>query len=225
MKINIVILGLTLFFLPIIVFSRDNNSQYEYLIQTTNAIHEIQNRKLQLESSELREITARACNTLRRLRNDDYFLADLNRLASLAPDYREGQVELSHDIGKFLDSFLRPELELLHSAGLSEGAVVHISIFASYFHNSLGKDIDPVTILALLESLQNDICEVATTIDTDIKTVEKQKLWRSRITKWAMGISGAAVIAVDAGATVPSAGVSAASFTIGGARIGGAVAQ
>lgn len=219
------ILLLFLFFMTTQGYSQDqkNMDKYSYLIKTTNAIFEIHSKSMDLDEEQLIEITARACNTLKRLQNDPNFKQDLEKMVSLLPDYQDQQKELSRNLTQFLDSFLRPEIELLQEAGLSETAIIIISNSQSYLHESLNETVTPEEILASLDELQNEICTAAEDLnEAREERINKKRMW-GNITRWAKGIGGLSVIVINAGGSVPTGTLSTASFTLGGVLLGSAM--
>jgi hypothetical protein len=217
--------GLTLAITLFATTTAWSESKYQYLADTANAIYELESRSAELKPEQVAEIAARACKTLERLLADKQFTDDLYRMDKLRPKDAIYHRQLRQDLASFVDSFLRPEAELLKQAGLSDEAAKHILWSAAFFRDSLTEKPDPKRILDALDRLRIEICSAATTIATDQDDAKKRAQYQKQLKKWALGIGGVLLIGVDAAAEAPSAGLATASFTLGGAMVGGAVAE
>jgi len=199
--------------------------KYQYLTEAAKAIYDIESRTMKPTPQDTAQIATIACKALERLIRDKEFRDDLYRMADYKSKDAEIHKGMRRDLRTFMDSFLRPESDLLKKAGLSDEQATHILLSAAFFHDALDAKPDPKRILDALDRLRKDTCEVATE-KAKIQEDEKQKDMRhKRIKKWSLGIAGALLIALDATAEAPSAGLATASFTLGGAMVGGAVAD
>jgi hypothetical protein len=207
------------------VWSQEKYDKYKYLTETANAIFEIEGRGMVQKPEEVAEVASRACKTLERLLADKEFIDDLYRMANATAEHVEYHRQLRRDLGLFVDSFLRPENELLKKAGLTDDAANHISWSASFLHDSLGEKPDPKRILDAMDKLRADICSGAATMAKGQDDAKARVQGRKRIKKWALGIGGVTLIVVDSATSAASGGLATASFTLGGAFVGAAVAQ
>jgi hypothetical protein len=108
---------------------------------------------------------------------------------------------------------------------LSDTAVREITWSAGFLHGALDNKPDQERILNAIQKLETNICEGAATIakiqEDEKATAERWKLVR----KWALGIGGVTLIVADGASSAPSGGAAAASFVLGGAIVGAALAE
>lgn len=205
-------------------WSQRPRSDYQYLTDTANAIYDLATRSMDLKPEEVAEITARACKTLDRLLGDKNFINDVYRMEKSAAKDTEYHNRMRRDLDYFIESFAKPEAGVLKNAGLSEEAIKQMLWSAAYLHDSLDTKPDSKRILDALDRLRKDICSAARTLTKDQNDERTKTSRKKRITKWALGLGGAAMIAADTVAEVPSGGLAMASFTLGGTMVGAAIA-
>jgi hypothetical protein len=200
--------------------------KYRYLIETTNAIYDITSRSVEPKPAELAEIAARSCNALKQLLADNDFNADLQAMAKAAPEHKEEHEHMRRDLTLFLDSFLKPESGLMAQAGLSGSAVFQVATAASFLSTqALGEPMDPQKVLAAIETLHRELCSAAVTLTKSQEEAREKSENHRRWKKRALGMGGVVLIVVDAASSAPTGGLGTASFTLGGAMVGAAVAD
>lgn len=197
--------------------------QYISLISATNYVSELRARKDSVLPEEAILATKKACEGLSQIVNDKHLLQAL-RVA--AP--RAGQVDginevLRNHVDRFLDEFLRPEMDLLTTAGLTSQSVdqiIHDGFeLKSNFYLGKYEHVDE-RIQKDLELFTNEVCRAAR--EAHQLTASKT---RDGLVRLATGLGGAAVVAIDAVnlenpiATVSiSWGLNALSESVKGAR-------
>jgi|SRR5579864_1488694 len=193
--------------------------KYQYVVDTTNKIFDLEYRSMDPTPAEVAEISARACQTLKRLLADPAFHADLDKAAGRARDSHKLRQDLQKNLTLFMDSFIQPEGELLKSAGVSSIAAQRILWAAAAVRDSLSDDslVDPKIILDRIDRLTREVCSSA-------QQLSDSKKRRELIVRWGIGVGGVLLIVVDAVATVPTGGVFAASIALGAAGAGAAIA-
>lgn len=200
--------------------------KYRYLIETTNAIYDITSRSVEPKPEELAEIAARSCKALKQLLVDQEFAADLQAMAKAAPQYKDEHQRMRRDLTLFLDSFLKPESGLMTQAGLSGSAVFQVATAASFLSTqSLGEPVDPAKVLAAIETLHRELCSAAVTLAKSQGEAREKSERNRRWKKRALGMGGVVLIVVDAASSAPTGGLGTASFTLGGAMVGAAIAD
>jgi hypothetical protein len=200
-------------------------SKYDYLHQTTNEILQIERGSMKMTPEEAGAIATRACKTLERLLGDPNFAQDVKKLAADTGKHSAYHRKLAGDVMEFVDAFIPEERDALRNANLSPRAVSQIVLLATSVRSSLNDKPDPGKIMSSLDALRKEICAAATAF---VKSQDDEKGRQQRlktIRRWGLGLAGLSLIAADAAATVPSGGVATASFTLGGAAVGAAVAD
>ena len=201
-------------------FAKRSWGSIHTLVRTANAIYDIESRSLDLSADQVADITAMACKTLERLLSDKQFLADLDRIAALVPDYREQLKRMESDLTYFMDSFVRPEATLLKNAGLSPSAISYTLASAGVVRDALRHVPEPKSILSAIERLRSEVCEAGQNVVKATEDERARSAMRSRIRDWMLSFLGLSMIAIDAASSAPSGGFAVASFTIGGAVLG-----
>ena len=85
-----------------------------------------------------------------------------------------------------------------------------------------------INVDKFLRDFDKLLAEVCLSANKLIKAGEDEKSREQRwrlVRRWGLGVSGLSMIAADGLSSVVTAGVSTASFTLGGAAVGAAVAQ
>lgn len=200
-------------------------SRYGYLQKTVEEILEIQRKALKPSPGEVAAVATRACNTLTILLDKDTsFRKDIEALASASPKNLDFHRQLANDLVFFMDTFVPQEHEYLLKSGASPAATAEILIAAALSKDSLREPLSAERLLANIEKLRVETCKGAKVLADAKDTEDAQKSRRKQIKKWSLGIGGLSLIAADAVFAVPSGGVATASFTLGGAGVGAAVA-
>lgn len=200
--------------------------RYAYLHKTTEEILEIRRKAMNPSAADMAGIASRVCQTLTILLDKDpYFRKDIERLSAESTKNMDYHRQLADDLIFFIDAFAPEETEALRKAGVSPYTADQMLIAASLSRNSLREPLPAKTVLGNIERLRSQTCEGAKTIANAQDSQGAQKQRRKTLTKWALGIGGVSLIAADAVFAAPSGGVATASFTLGGAGVGAAIAQ
>lgn len=200
-------------------------SNYSYLHDATNEMFRLLSSSMQPKADEVARVATLTCKTLDRLLQDNDFRADLKRMGEAHATQSAYHSRLLKDVRFFADSFAQLESKLLKESGVSDDASKQILATATHLKDSLSGKPDPERILANIQGMKNDICSAAATIHKEADDAKAQAQRRERMVKWGMGIGGISMILVDIPALAPSAGAATASFTLGGALVGVAVAK
>lgn len=205
--------------------SASAQSRYDYLHKSVAEILEIQRRALKPSSADVAAIAVRACNTLNILLDKDpYFRKDVEALAAASPKNIEFHRQLATDLIFFIDVFIPQEREYLLRSGVPAGSTENILIAAALSRDSLREPLSAAVLLGNMEKLRTETCSGAKVLAEAQEKEEAGTKLRRQIAKWSLGLGGLSLIAADAVFAVPSGGVATASFTLGGAGVGAAVA-
>ncbi len=199
--------------------------KYAYLYETTNEILRIQRSAMKMSPADASSIAVRVCKTLEMLRKDENFVKDINNLARASGEYSAYQRQLADDLVFFLDSFAVEETQALLKAGLAPHAISQIMGVSGALRGALRERTNVDQLTGNIEKLRSEVCAAATTMSKaqdDEKSREQR--WKT-VRRWGLGLSGVSMIAADALGAGLTVGASTASFTIGGAAVGAAVAQ
>ena len=200
-------------------------SRYSYLHESTNEVFRLLSNSMQIKPDEVAKVAALTCKTLERLLQDNDFRSDLGRMTEAHRGQSAYHSRLLKEVRFFADSFVRLESKLLKDSGVSDDASKQILSSATHLKESLSSTPDAGRILADLQGLKSDICSAALTISKEADDAKAQLQRRDRVIKWGMGLGGVSMILVDIPALAPSAGAATASFALGGALVGAAVAK
>ena len=201
-------------------------SKYSYLHETTTEILKTDRGALKLSVDDVGSIATRACKTLMILLKDRNFHKDLEALQSASATTSAYHQQLSDDIILFVDSFLQSESGFLTQAGIKDKAVANkVLLIASSLRASLRERPDQKRILQNVEKLRAEICYTAENIAKLQENVKTQEQRTKMVRRWGLGFVGLTLIAADTIALVPSSGAAIASYTLGGAAVGAAIAQ
>ena len=217
---NTFILILALAALPVMA-----QSKYAYLHQTANELLQIQRSSMKMSAADTTGISTRVCKTLERLRKDKNFKKDVEDLAGASRDQSAFHRRLADDLVYFLDSFAIEESEVLEKAGLSSKSAAQMMATAGTLRAALREPLTVDKFLRDFDKLLDEVCRAAITL---IKAGEDEKSREQRwrlVRRWGLGVSGVSMILADGLSSVVTVGVSTASFTLGGAAVGAAVAQ
>lgn len=202
------------------------SNRYGYLHKTTDEVLEIRRKAVNPSDSDIAGIASRVCSTLTVLLDKDpNFRKDLERLSADSSKNMNYHRQLADDLIFFIDAFLPEENEYLLKSGVSPYTASQILIAAGMSRNSLREPLPAATVLGNIERLRSQTCEGAKALAQAQENQNAQSQRRRTLTKWALGLGGVSLIAADAVFAVPSGGVATASFTLGGAGVGAAVAQ
>ncbi|MEC5217059.1 hypothetical protein RCH09_002015 [Actimicrobium sp. GrIS 1.19] len=216
---------LLLLLLALVAGAAHAQSRYGYLHKTVEEILEIQRKAMKPSPADVAAVASRACNTLIILLDKDpNFKKDIEALASASHKNLAFHRQLANDLVFFMDSFAPQEQEYLLKSGASPGASADILIAAALSRDALREPLSAQRLLANIEKLRVETCKGAKILADANDAEEAQQSRRTQIRKWALGLGGLSLIAADAVFAVPSGGVATASFTLGGAGVGAAVA-
>ena len=200
-------------------------TRYTYLHETTNEILQIQRSTLKLTPTESASIANRVCKTLTALMKDSAFKDDVYKLAERSKQQSSYHQQLADDLVFFLDSFVPDEEKILRASNFSPNATTQMLAAASALRGSLREPLSPEQLMNNLNALRNEACAA---VDVSLKEQDdersRQQRWK-KIRRWGLGLGGLSLVAADAFAALPSGGIATASFTLGGAAVGAAVAQ
>jgi len=200
-------------------------TKYTYLHQTTNEILQIQRSTMKMTAADAVGIATRVCRTLEILRKDENFARDVNNLARASTDQASFHRQLADDLVFFLDAFATEESEALWKAGLSQNAALQMMAAASTLRAALRQPTKVDELWRNIDKLRGEVCSAAKTMDKAGEDERsKQHRWRL-VRRWGLGLSGLSMIAVDGLSATLTAGVSTASFALGGAAVGAAIGQ
>lgn len=199
---------------------------YRYLHQAVDEIHQIQRKALKPTAADVAAVAVRACKTLEILLDKDPTFR--RQIETLAADSRQNlnyHRQLADDLLLFIESFVPQEHEYLLRAGVPAGTTSDILIAAALSRAALREPLSAKTLLEQLERLRQETCQGAQVLERAQDSAATTQQRRNAITRWALGLGGVSLIAADAVFAVPSGGVATASFTLGGAGVGAAIAR
>jgi hypothetical protein len=185
--------------------------KYQYIVDATNRIIQLDSESASPSADDLAKAGSEACQALKQLIADPEFKRDLEKMKSNDLKTRGERASMKRDLVMFVNAFLRPEQDALRKAGINDQAVTEIRRSANMFQQFLDNNFDPQAILSALNGFQNEVCQSAVLSGKTVDIATRRAL----IEKWAFRIGGVAIIAVDAGSTTMTAGVSAGSIAIG----------
>ena len=200
-------------------------TKYTYLHQTTNEILQIQRSAMNMTATDAAAIATRVCKTLEVLRRDENFAKDVTDLARVSAGQSSYHRQLASDLVFFLDAFAAEEAEALRRAGLSQNAASQMMAAAATFRSALREPTNVDQLWRNIDKLRDEVCSAAKTMakaGEDEKS--RQQRWRL-VRRWGLGLGGVTMIAADGLSATLTIGVSTASFTLGGAAVGAAIAQ
>ena len=190
--------------------------KYIKLIGATNYVQELRGRKDAIRPGEAILATKMACDGLKQLADDEAFIESLKIGAPAAESHGEATSTLRSHLARFLDDFLRPEIDLLTKAGLSARAIDQIvkDGFDLASQAYIGKWGELTTnIPKTLKVFTSEVCRAA----DEAKQIAATKS-RDSLTRLGIGVGAAAVIVIDAAsasAVPPVAAVAAISLSWG----------
>jgi hypothetical protein len=196
----------------------EQKRQYlDYLKNATNEIYQLENRSVEPSASELQRVATTACKALERLLQDPEFKADLDRFDKKRSKDVDVQNQIRSGLNAFINSFASPETELLLKAGISQQAASDIMLCAAFFHDSAAKAPGPVEFFSQIERLKGDICTAAESMAKAEGQKKSMTERRKLLRKWALGLGGVALAAIDVATEIETAGLATASVAFGAA--------
>lgn len=189
-------------------------SEFDYLSSATNRVHQAWELGPDLSLEEFQGATTAACQALTRLADEVPLEAELFQDDRRAADLNEvfGTVES-------LGQFLQLEIELLTSLGISDAAAKDLTSLSLAFEAQTREaGYEPELILGRVQIARDAVCRASEEART-VANAQGRWVVMGRIF---LGVGGTAIVIVNALATTPSAGVAAASMTLGGALAGSA---
>ncbi len=197
-------------------YSRD---KYRYITEATNQLMKLLGDADHQSPGALAQAAAQACEALKMLLASNTFKDDLKRWQNLVDPTLEERRNMVRELELLGTVFLKVEKQALIDHGYEANAVDHILWAAAFNKEAAAEKFDQDRILANINALQDLCCSAAVELYIQMDSKKRRKLF-SRIT---FGFGGVALIVVDTVATLPSAGLAAASMTIGGVVVGRSV--
>lgn len=192
-----------------------SQNKYQYLINATNKIMELNGRS-SVSTEDSMSAAAEVCQTLKQLLEDRQFRGDLHVMAEIRGKYPKELGELRGNLSLFAQAFLTPEEQTLKNAGLREEAAKQILWSASLFRNAVEDKIDPERILSEIDTLRDEVCEA----EKAIRSAQDAGQRREILATWAFRVGGIALIVVDVTGASPSGLIAVGSAAIGTAVAG-----
>lgn len=189
-------------------WAKAEKHKYEYLIEATDHIFEIQRRSDKAKTNELLNAMKLACDALDRLLDEKKLEKDLNRLSGKWSKNQKNQIILKHNLVSFFNLFAEDEMELLKSADVSETSISNIIAAAAHSNQYVKNYPETDSILHFIGVLRREICNAEETIS------QSEDRW-SHFKRWAIALGGVTLIAVDATASAPASTIAATSVAIG----------
>ena len=199
--------------------------EFNYLVRAANDMFEILARRIEPNSSELSELFAIACSTLKRLERDEEFTKAVN-LSALEWKLNPDAVSISGDLRHFTDGFLQIERKVMLAAGLDDCTWSHLQRAAEEVRNQIAHDgINVTRLMNAVTYLREMACDIAAELR---KTVDKSATHRRALNaarKVALSVGGAAMIGVNASSIAATVGLSTAGAAVSAAVGGGLITR
>lgn len=184
------------------------------LIEATNQLFRL---SADASPDETARVLALACRALGSTIEDSTMAQKLDNLAASSPGVDSSNAS---QLAEFCRTFLRTERELLHAAGLSDGAVRSLmEAGQEVLATCVSTPLNVGQLYASLHQLEGRVCGRARQIKRT--TLHRRSGMDSRrtVTRSAIGVGGVAVIAINAG-VVGAVPVVPASYAILSASLG-----
>ncbi len=180
---------------------------YLTLISATNYVAQLRSRKEPVRPEEAATATKLACQGLMQIADDPALLRLIARGAPIGERHDGLNEALRGSLDRFIDDFLRPEIDLLRRAGLSDAAIAQIVKDGYDLGSSatIGKYGDlSAAIEKNLKIFTSEVCRAAEAA----KEIAGARN-RDALTRLGRGLGAAAVIVVDAAfvSAAPEVGV------------------
>jgi hypothetical protein len=194
--------------------------------KAVDEIHAILRKTPNPTAKDVAQVAVIGCNALTMLLDKDpQFKADIEAMAAAGAKNQAHHRRLADDLVFFVDSFVDEEHRYLVRSGMSAGSTADILIASALVRSALREPLSARVAYADIEKLRDEVCRGAKRLadaetDRDAYEVRKRKIRR-----WALGLGGVSLITADALFAIPSGGTASASFTLGGASVGAAIAQ
>lgn len=198
---------------------------FKYVVEATNEIFRVMSGPQEPTRETLSAALTLGCEVLERLSRDRQFFESLRSLlqenAHDTPEYQS----IIQDLACFTSEFLSLETEQLKKTGLSCDAISSLIADADRLYKQVANkgSLDLVALRANIIKLRNEACRFSRTLDYG----PTRRHAIDFLGPLGLGVGGAAIIGLNAGAFGLSAGMSVAasqvSATLGTALITTAV--
>jgi len=195
----------------------------DYLISASNSIFNILSKTSEPTVHELSQAFRVGCSALMRLQEDGAFSRALQLLAK-----RKGTVEkdvdsIVNDIEHFTSGFLVIERKVMTAAGINEVTWGRLYEAArSVRADAASASLDEVELRNIVNELRISTCKIADELERGVKSMARKKSARKILSRVGLGVGGATIAFVNAGALAASLGLSTAGSVVS-ALVGGAL--
>ena len=192
----------------------------DYLVTASNMMFGILSKSIQPSPNDLKEAFIVGCNALKRLREDGAFLTAVQMLAKRKGTVEQDVAKIINDIEHFTSGFLVIEGTVMVSAGINEVTWGRLSQAAKEVRADAAQvSLNENDLRNVVNELQVATCKIAHELERAEKGSLKWKRAGKILVKVTLGIGGATMVFVNAGALAASLGLStagsAASATVG----------
>lgn len=193
------------------------NSEFQYVVDATNEMHRILWETIEPGEDEFRKVFALACNTLKGVAADAQVLEDLRTLAMRQEQFWAEYEEICGNVDHFVSGFCMIEKRVLVRAGIRLEAAESLIQEATQLRASIETlKIDPDRVRANLKRLRDEACYIAKELQNLPNERDEKRKTKKRLKRFFFGISGTAIVVIDAGSFALTLGMSLAGTAVSG---------
>ena len=193
------------------------------LVEATNQLFRLDARDTEVDAEDIVQGLTLACRALESTLNDWALARSLDVLSAQSPpSWTNGALE------RFCRTFIGIEREILHTAGLSDGAIRSLmDVAEETLEACVSAPLNVGQLYVSLHLLENRLCSRAQHLRKIARDRRSRVNTRSTIQRGVTGLGGTAIVALNAGATGNPTAISTpmalVSISIGSSLISAAI--